>query len=288
MKGMNKPETPFLEAKNDGEVVIIGLPLDATLTYRPGTSLAPNAMREVSEVLETYSPYLHLDMNDLSFTDKGDLPLAGDLMDYLECIQKTAEDLMEEGKRLLALGGEHLISLPLVKACLKRWPDLVVIHMDAHMDLRNRYEGRHLSHATVMRRIWEAVDGRVYQLGIRSGTREEWAFSKQHCRLCPFDLSSTKAFLDEIGERPFYLTLDLDLLDPGYLPGTGTPECGGINSRELFSALPLFYGKQMVGADLVELSPAYDPTGASSVLGAKVVRELLLLLGNSRGPNRDP
>jgi len=281
---MNRSKVPFSEAKHNGKVAILGFPLDATLSYRPGAAQAPNAIREVSEILETYSPYLQLDMKDLSFTDKGDLPFSGNLMEYLEAVEKTAGDLLEEGKTFLALGGEHLISLPLVKACLKRWPDLVVIHVDAHMDLRNEYNGQSFSHATVMRRVWEKVNGRVYQLGIRSGTREEWTFSKQHCRVCPFDLSSTKDFLDEIGGKPFYLTLDIDVLDPGYLPGTGTPESGGITSKELFSSLALFLGRRMVGADLVELSPAYDPTGASSVLGAKVVRELLLLLGSAHGP----
>jgi len=276
---MKRPRILFIEAKEKGKVALVGFPLDATFSYRPGAGMGPEAIRGVSEVLETYSPYLGLDLEDFSFEDRGDLPPSrGSLEGYLAQVQGEAEGLLREEKTLLALGGEHLITLPLVKAHLGIWPNLVVIHLDAHMDLREEYEGRFLSHATVMRRVWEEVGGRVYQLGIRSGTKEEWRFSRQHCRLCPYDLSCMEEYLGEIGDTPIYLTIDLDVLDPGYLPGTGTPEGGGITPQELFSTLPLFLGRNLVGADVVELSPAYDPTGASTILAAKVVREVLLLL----------
>ena len=277
-------KVPFIEAKEKGKVALVGFPLDATFSYRPGAGMGPEAIREVSEVLETYSPYLDMDLEDCPFEDRGDLPpYSGPLEGYLARVQNEAERLLREGKTLLALGGEHLITLPLVKAHLGIWPNLVVIHLDAHMDLREEYEGRFLSHATVMRKVWEEVGGRVYQLGIRSGTKKEWRFSRQHCRLCPYDLSRMEEFLREIGDTPIYLTIDLDVLDPGYLPGTGTPEGGGITPRELFYALPLFLGRNLVGADVVELSPAYDPTGASPILAAKVVREMLLLLQSAQG-----
>ncbi len=278
---MRPPEVPFIGAKDHGTVCLMGIPLDRTPSYRPGTSLAPRAIREVSELLETYSPYLELDLNDVPFEDLGDLsPLIGSLEGSLLWIQETAEELIEKGKKLLAMGGEHLITLPLVRAYLKRWPDMVVVHLDAHMDLRNEYEGHHLSHATVMRRVWEVVEGRVYQLGIRSGTKEEWRFSQRQCWLCPYDLSRMGECLYKIGNAPVYLTIDLDVLDPAYLPGTGTPEGGGITPGDLFSSLPLFLERNLVGVDVVELSPAYDPSGASAILAAKVVRETLLLLGS--------
>lgn len=274
-----RPRIPFIEAKEKGRVALVGFPLDVTSSYRPGAGMGPESIREVSEVLETYSPYLGLDLEDASFEDRGDLPpCRGPLEGCLAQAQEEVEGLLREGKTLLALGGEHLITLPLVRAHLGMWPDLVVIHLDAHMDLRDEYEGRSLSHATVMRRVWEEVEGRVHQLGIRSGTKEEWRFSRQHCRLCPYDLSHMEEYLKEIGDTPIYLTIDLDVLDPGYLPGTGTPESGGITPQALFSTLPRFLGRNLVGADVVELSPAYDPTGASSILAAKVVREMLLLL----------
>jgi agmatinase len=284
---MKRPKIPFIEAKEKGRVALVGFPLDATFSYRPGAGMGLEAIREVSEVLEAYSPYLELSLEDLSFEDRGDLsPSRGSLEGCLAQIQGEVEGLLKVGKTLLALGGEHLITLPLVKAHLGSWPGLVVVHLDAHMDLRDEYEGRSLSHATVMRRVWEEVDGRVYQLGIRSGTREEWGFSRQHCRLCPYNLSRLQEYLREIGDTPIYLTIDLDIVDPGYFPGTGTPESGGITPQELFSTLPLFLGKNLVGADVVELSPAYDPTGASSILAAKVVREMLLLLQFAQGAVR--
>ncbi len=276
------PRIPFLEAKEEGRLALVGVPLEATLSYRLGAGMAPRAIREVSEVLETYSPYLDLDLEDLSFRDLGDLvipPGEG----ALDAIEEGIGAILEEHGALLALGGEHLVTLPLVRAYMDRWPRLVVFHLDAHMDLRDEYEGLRLSHATVMRRVWEEVEGRVYQLGIRSGTREEWAFSRESCRLCPYSLDALEGFLEEAGNAPIYLTLDLDVLDPGFLPGTGTPEGGGITPGELFSALPLFKGRNLVGADVVELSPIHDPSGASTVLAAKVVRELLLLLGSAQG-----
>jgi len=281
---MEKPKIPFIEAKRDGPLALLGVPIEATLSYRLGAGAGPMAVRRVSEVLETYSPYLDLDLEDLPFEDLGDLPLCrGPVEGCLARVQEEVEALLGEGKVVLALGGEHLVTLPLVKAHMVFWPDLVVFHLDAHMDLRDEYEGRLLSHATVMRRVWEEVEGRVYQLGVRSGTREEWIFSRGHCRLCPFDLSKLGDFLDEVGGAPVYLTLDLDILDPGYLPGTGTPEGGGVTPRELFSALAFFRGRNLVGADVVELSPVHDVTGVSTVLAAKVVREILLLLGHARG-----
>ncbi len=281
---MKRPRIPFIEAKENGEVALVGFPLDATFSYRPGAALGPKAIREASEVLETYSPYLDLGLEELPFEDLGDLAPSGRSFEgYLSQVQEEVKGLMKEGKTLLALGGEHLVTLPLVKAHLGSWPDLVVVHLDAHMDLRDKYWGRSLSHATVMRRVWEEVEGRVYQLGVRSGTREEWRFSRQHCWLCPYTLSRMRECMEEIGNAPIYLTIDLDVVDPGYLPGTGTPEGGGITPQELFSTLPLFLGKNLVGADVVELSPAYDPTEASSILAAKVVREMVLLLQFARG-----
>ncbi len=281
---MRRPKIPFIEAKEEGPLALLGVPMEVTLSYRLGAGTGPMAIREVSEVLETYSPYLDLDLEDLPFEDLGDLPLCRRPID--ECltqVQMEVETFLRGGRRLLSLGGEHLVTLPLVKAHKTFWPDLVVFHLDAHLDLRQEYEGHSLSHATVMRRVWEEVGGRVYQLGIRSGTREEWAFSQAQCCLCPFDLRALGAFLEEVGESSLYLTLDLDILDPGCLPGTGTPEGGGISARELFSALALFKGKNLVGADVVELSPAIDPTGVSPILAAKVVREVLLLLGHAQG-----
>jgi len=275
------PKVKFFEAKKEGKIYILGVPLEVSLSFRPGVKFAPQSIREVSEVLESFSPYLEGDLEDLLFIDLGDLVLRQQKHEALQKIEDEIKRIISSEKRFLFLGGEHLITFPIIKAYKSLWPDLAVLHIDAHMDLREGYEGEKLSHATVMRRVWEIVGKNLYQLGVRSGTKEEWAFSESFCRLHPFDLSGLSLFLDEIKDKPIYLSLDLDVIDPGYLPGTGTPEAGGITPKELFEAFKLLKERKLVGVDIVELSPSYDPTGASSILAAKVVREILLLLGFS-------
>lgn len=280
---IKEPRSKFLEAKEEGIIGLVGIPMEITLSFRLGTRFGPKSIRDVSEVLESFSPYFMSDLENLPFVDLGDLALGSSVEDALTFIENEVKKVLSPQKRLLCVGGEHLITLPLVKSHKSLWPHLTVLHIDAHMDLRNEYEGRSLSHATVMRRVWEEVKGKVYQVGIRSGAQEEWEFSRRFCHLYPLDLNGLPHLLEEIGDGPLYLTLDLDVIDPGYLPGTGTPEAGGVSPSELFRSLGLLKGRNLVGADVVELSPCHDPTEASSILAAKVVRELLLLLGSSLG-----
>lgn len=266
----------FLAAEcpyHESPTVIIGCPLDISSTFRPGTRFAPQAIRDASWGLETYSPALDRDLEDLKICDVGDLSLPhGNLEGALEAIQGYVGTVMGDGKFPILLGGEHLISLPAVRELVKHYPDLAVIQLDAHADFRQEYLGEPLSHATVMRRIADLLGGEnICQLGIRSGTKEEMRSAK------------TMGVIAEAGEalrwqagRPVYFTLDLDILDPGVAPGVGTPEPGGLAFNEVISLISPLHALHVVGFDVVELAPPYDPSQQSAMAAAKLARELIL------------
>ncbi len=260
-------------------VVILGLPFDGTCSFRPGSRFAPAALREVSLALETYSPVQDRDLEDLDLGDLGDLELPfGNVERCLELIHRAAVPIFASPARPLFVGGEHLVSLPLIQAAAARHPDLAVIHFDAHADLRPEYLGETLSHATVMRRVAEEISPEdLYQFGIRSGTREEYDYGRARTNFYPGGLEAAPRVLAGLRGRPLYLSLDLDVLDPAYFPGTGTPEPGGVTFADLHQALLAFAGHRVVGVDIVELSPPSDPAGIATITAAKVARELLLL-----------
>lgn len=289
MNQQQQPDFPVLglrfmscEARyEEASVVLFGAPWDGTASFRPGSRFGPAAMRQDSLGLETYSPYLDLELLDNKVRDIGDLDLPmGGREPSLDRIGATVAAVLADGKKPVMLGGEHLVTLPAVTACLARFPDLCILHFDAHADLRQDYLGETLSHATVMRRIWDILgDGRIWQMGIRSGTADEFAFARAgHVFMHPFDCEGLPAAVAAIGDRPVYLSIDLDVLDPSTFPGTGTPEPGGIAFLTLLRALIQIRGLNIVGADLVELSPHYDPSGVSTAVALKLLRELLILL----------
>ena len=267
----------------DAKAVLFGAPFDGTTSFRPGTRFGPSAMRNESIGLESFSPYQDKDLEDAPICDSGDLDLPfGDAEAALDLIEEETRQILSDGKLPIMLGGEHLVSLGAFRAVAEKYPDVVVIHFDAHCDLREDYIGSKLSHACVLRRIHDIVgDGRIYQFGIRSGTKEEFAFAKDHTKMERF----TAENLDEVltlpglSEKPVpvYLTIDLDVLDPSVFPGTGTPEAGGLTFEKLRERLMLFKDVNLVGLDLVELSPPYDPSGCSTAVALKILRELLIM-----------
>lgn len=260
------------ETEGPAGITLLGCPLDATSSFRGGTKFAPDSIRKASWTLETYSPYLKLDLEDIPFRDEGNLELPqGDLGTSLDLIQEAAGDLARKGGRFLLLGGEHLITYPVMRAVKSRVRDLMIVHFDAHCDLRNDYEGQSLSHATVMKRVKELGGVEILQVGIRSGTKQEFE------ELLPID---TPEALESRIDRdvPVYLTFDLDVLDPSLAPGVTTPEPGGLTFKEVMEYFSVLAGLDIIGADLVELSPDYDATFVSSIAAAKVAREILMLL----------
>lgn len=266
----------------ESNVVLFGAPFDGTTSFRPGTRFAPTAIRPDSYGLETYSPYLDLDLEDYSLSDVGDIDLPfGNTQKALGLIEETTCTILSQNKKPLMVGGEHLVSLPVIKALYAKYPDLCILHFDAHTDLRQDYLGETLSHASVIRRAWELLgDHRIYQFGIRSGLKAEFEWAKSHTILQRFNTNGLKEAIDALKGKPVYLTIDLDVLDPSVFPGTGTPEPGGITMKELLDALTALKVLPLVGADVVELSPHYDHSGISTAAACKVIREVGLLLSH--------
>ena len=267
------------DADFDGAaIVLFGAPFDGTTSFRPGARFGPAAIRNDSVGMETYSPYQDRDLEELHICDVGDLELPfGNTERALSMVGETASEILNADKIPLMLGGEHLLTLAAVKAALQKYPDLRIVQFDAHTDLRDEYMGEQLSHANVMRRVWEEVgDGRVYQLGIRSGEKNEFDFAREHTRLSKFDLTAFGEVTAALKGFPVYFSLDLDILDPGVFPGTGTPEPGGVSFQELLNAVLKLRDLNVVAADLMELSPPYDQSGASTAAACKILREILL------------
>lgn len=265
---------------DSARLVIFGAPMDLTVSFRPGTRLGPQRIREVSRGLEEYSPHLERELGEVPFFDAGDLLLAfGNVAACLAAIRRAATMITGDGKVPLLLGGEHLVSLPAVEAVKAKHPDLAVLHFDAHADLRDDYAGEKHSHATVMRRIAEVVGpANVYQFGIRSGSREELAWARRNTNTALFSvLEPLAAILPSLAARPLYVSLDIDVVDPAFAPGTGTPEPGGCTSGELLAAVHLLRGHKIAGFDLVEVAPVYDQSERTSLLAAKILREIILM-----------
>lgn len=262
------------------DVILFGAPFDGTTSYRPGTRFAPTAVRPDSYGLETYSPYLDLDLEDFNMCDIGDVDIPfGNTKRALNAIKEVAGTIIHAGKKPLMIGGEHLVSLPVIQKLHEKYEDLHIIHFDAHTDLRQEYLGEELSHATVMRRAWDTVgDGRIFQFGIRSGMKSEFEWAASHTYLNPFNIDTLKEIVKKLQDKPIYLTIDLDVLDPSVFAGTGTPEPGGLTMKELLDALITMKGLNFVGADIVELAPHYDASGVSTAVACKTIREVSLLL----------
>lgn len=266
----------------NAQIVLFGAPFDSTTSFRPGARFGSAAMRHESFGLETYSPYQDKDLTDCAVFDSGDLELCfGSSEQALAVIEARAKEILDAGKRPVLLGGEHLVTLGSVRAVLEKFPDLHIIHFDAHTDLRNDYLGAKLSHACVIRRCHDLIgDGRIHQFCIRSGEREEFQFAKQHTELHPFSFDGLQECCEKLAEAnsPVYFTIDLDCLDPSCFPGTGTPEAGGVSFPQLLSAILTVSKTNVVAADVNELAPMLDPSGVSTATACKVLRELLLAL----------
>jgi len=263
------------------DVVIFGAPYDGTSSFRPGSRFAASRIRIDSYGLETYSPYLDSDLLTKHVHDAGDLDFVFGNRDLvLSNIKEFATKLIQENKKPLMIGGEHLVTLPVVEAVHNKFNDLVILHFDAHTDLREDYMGEKFSHATVIKRVWELLgDNRIYQFGIRSGLKAEFDWAEAgHTNLNKFGYETLDQVVEIIGDKPVYVTIDLDILDPSIFPGTGTPEPGGISFTDMMTIIQKLANLNIVGADVVELAPDYDSTGVSTAVASKIIREMLLIL----------
>ncbi len=259
-------------------IVLAGVPYDGTSSFRPGSRFGPEAAREASYAIESYSPYQNRDLRDIKICDIGDLPLSfGDKKLNFNIIESFADKIIHKRKKLISIGGEHLISYPIIKSFKKKYKNLCVVHIDAHSDLIDSYRGEKFSHATVMRRVAEIVGFKnLYQLGIRSLNKTDMLLPFRDTNMHLFNLNKAEEYAEKIRGLPVYVSLDLDVLDPSVLPGTGTPEPGGVTYKELLRCILSLKELNIVGGDVVELSPHYDSSGVSGIAAAVIVREFFL------------
>lgn len=268
----------------NSNIIIFGAPFDSTTSNRPGTRFASNDIRKESYGLETYSPYLNLDITDYNICDIGDLELClGDTLKTIKIIKRNVKKIVTKNKIPIMIGGEHILTFGSFLAVLEKYSDINVIHLDAHADARESYLNNKYSHASIIKRIWEKIgDNRIYQYGIRSYEKNEFFWCEKHVNF----IKNIDNIDNIILNKPVYLTIDLDILDPAYLPGTGTPEPGGIQFLELLKIIYTLSSKlNIVGCDLMELSPIYDISGMSSIVSAKILRELILSLNLKKKEN---
>ena len=268
----------------ESKIVLFGAPFDSTTSFRPGTRFASKAMRSESFGIETYSPYQDGDLEDFAVFDSGDLELPfGNTQRVLDQIEEHTAEILKDGKIPCMIGGEHLVTLGAMRAVVKQYPDVHIIHFDAHADLREDYLEERFSHATVLHRVWDLVgDGKIFQVGIRSGDRSEFVWAKDHVFTNKFNFHGLKEIVNQLQGKPVYFTLDLDVLDPSVFPGTGTPEAGGVSFQELLEAMVQVSHLNIVGFDVNELSPVYDQSGSSTAMACKVLRELLIAVMKNR------
>lgn len=263
------------------EIVLFGAPYDSTTSFRPGARFGPRAIRADSFGLETYSPYQDDDLAGKPIMDSGDLELVfGNAHTALGQIEERTRTILNDGKLPFMIGGEHLVTLGAFRAVFEKYPDVSILHFDAHADLREDYLGEKMSHASVLRRCHELVgDGRIFQFGIRSGDQEEFIWGREHVQTQMFGFEGLDEVVEQLSGKPVYFTLDLDVLDPSIFPGTGTPEAGGVSFTQLLEACLKLRGLCIVGLDVNELAPAYDISGVSTAVAGKIIRELLIMLG---------
>ena len=284
---MNKNVETFIGCDCDyseADIVLFGAPFDSTTSFRPGARFGSAAIRHESFGIETYSPYQDKDLLDKKVFDCGDLELSFGSPDAaLSDIEEQSRKILADGKLPILIGGEHLVTLGSVRAVFAKYPDMHIIHFDAHADLRDDYLGVNLSHACVLRRCYDLVgDGRIHQFCIRSGDREEFAFAKEHTDMHKFTFDGLQEVVAELTKNntPVYFTIDLDCLDPSVFCGTGTPEAGGVSFMDLLNAILTVSKTNIVGADINELAPMLDNSGASTAVACKVLRELILSINS--------
>ena len=275
----------FIASQPDYEkakAVLFGLPMDWTVSFRPGSRFGPNRIREVSIGLEEYSPYLDKELTEINFFDAGDMPLPfGNPAKSVALIRDYVDQLLQDKKFPFALGGEHLVTLPIVQAVYQHHPDVLLLHIDAHTDLRDDYEGEPLSHSTPVKKIAEMIGAEnIYSFGIRSGMKAEFDYAKTSGLHLYRDhvLAPLNEVLPTLAGKKVYLTIDIDVLDPASAPGTGTQEIGGITSKELLDAIHAIAASDVdvIGCDLVEVSPPYDNSNQTAIAASKFIREMLL------------
>ncbi|MBO8207278.1 agmatinase [Prochlorococcus marinus XMU1406] len=279
----------FMGAKrnpDDCSIGIFGVNYDGTCSFKPGARFGPEAIRQVSSCLETYCPNLNKDLEDILYVDFGSILIdKNDSKSVIESVKSATNFLINKRLSPIMLGGEHSITTGAIEALVEKYPDLILVQLDAHADLRESYIGNKHSHACTMKRCLEVLpEKKILQVGIRSGTKEEFQImhnNNQLVNFCPGgNAQNLRQALLPYSKCPIYLTIDLDWFDPSLLSGTGTPEPGGFFWNDFEEILKTLRDFRIVASDIVELSPEIDTSGVSSIVAAKILRSLILSLEN--------
>ncbi|QQG49050.1 MAG: agmatinase [archaeon] len=275
--GQPNPKEPLL--------TVFGVPYDGTTSYRPGTRFGPNAIREAFLNVEAYSKALGVDVEKLSLRDAGNLTKVNDPGEMVDAVSKVTKELFDQGSKFCMLGGEHSLTYGSFRNATK---DTGLVVFDAHFDLRDEWEGSKLSHACYLRRLTEVRDPTtVAHVGGRAATKEEWRLSGKLGAVISPSEAATDAGLKKLkafssGLQKVYVSVDIDGLDPAFAPGTGTPEAGGLTSRELLALVHALRGLEVVGFDIMEVCPPYD-NGATAAVAGRIMNELVALASTRQG-----
>lgn len=264
----------------DARIVLFGIPFEGSVNLRRGADHGPRDLRLASDSIETYSPVLERDLEDLAIADLGDCELGGG--SPREQLARAREEIgrfWRPGRLPVALGGDHTATLPVIEVLAPAVPELRILQLDAHPDLRDEFLGERYNYASAMARVMDVVaPERVFQVGMRTGAREEFQRKVPHLlpahRIHPVE--AVRSLLPELRAHPLYVTIDVDVLDPSEAPGTGAPEPGGITAAELVEIVRLLAPCRIVGTDLMEVAQAWDPSGRTAITASWILREAIL------------
>src|SRR5712692_7435479 len=265
----------------DARVVVYGIPFEGRVNLRKGADAGPLDLRLASDSIETYSPILDRDLEDLALADIGDcvLPDGAAPREQLDAARDEIAGWWHPGLLPFMLGGDHTATVPVIEVLAPHFPDLVVLQLDAHPDLREQFLGERYNYASAMARVMDTVPPeRVYQVGMRTGAREEYRRKAPHVfpAHAVHPVEAVRSLVPELARHPLYVTIDIDVLDPSEAPGTGAPEPCGITASELVEIVRLLEPCTVVGTDLMEVAHAFDPSGRTGITAAWSLREAML------------
>lgn len=264
----------------DARVVLFGIPFEGLVNLRRGADHGPRDLRIASDSIETYSPRLDRDLEDLAIADLGDCELGpGSPREQLDRARQQVEDFWRPARLPVMLGGDHTATLPVIEALAPAIPELRILQLDAHPDLREEFLGERFNYASALARVMDVVaPDRVYQVGMRTGAREEYEKKAPH--LYPahavHPVEAVRTLVPELSRHPLYVTIDIDVLDPSEAPGTGAPEPCGLRTAELIEIIRLLEPCRIVGMDLTEVAQGFDPSGRTAITASWILREAIL------------